>query len=253
MKRLLSLVIAIVLMLTVTVSATAADFVESITNKGAPELVVIDYVDGKPVVGHVVDSDGNELSTEFIECLVITSVAEAENDSDIPDDAKKVLLDVYEELNNSGANLSDICPDLDTVVKEKWDKNKTANDLVVKDLFDISDLCDDINTYLPQYGATLELTFDLGIGAGMFVAAMVYVDGKWEPVVNAINNGDGTVTVSFDKLCPVAFMVPGSDADLSVVSPTTSDASNAIVWGFVMLISLVAIAALVIYRRKVND
>lgn len=253
MKKLLSLVIAIVLMLTVTVSATAADFVESITNKGAPELVVVDYVDGKPVVGHVVDADGNELSTELIECLNITSIAEAETDPDITDEAKETLLAAYEELKNSGANLSDICPDLDTVVKEKWDKNKTANDLVVKDLFDISDLCDDINTYLPQHGATLDLTFDLGIGAGIFVAAMVYVDGKWEPVVDAINNGDGTVTVSFDKLCPVAFLVPGSGANLSVVSPTTSDASNIVIWGFVMLMSLVAIVALVIYRRKLND
>ncbi len=252
MKRILTLVMAVVLMLTLTLSATAAEFVESITNKGAPELVVVDYVDGKPVVGHVVDADGNELSTEFIDCLVVTSVAEAEDDPDIPDDAKETLLKVYEELN-SGVDLSDVCPELDTIVKEKWDKNKTANDLVVKDLFDITDLCDDIDTYLPQHGATLDLTFDLGIAAGTFIAAMIYVDGKWEPVVNTINNGDGTVTVSFDKLCPVAFMVPGSGANLSVVSPTTNDASNIFVWGFVLLMSLVAIAALVVYRRKISD
>ena len=94
MKRILTLVMAIVLMFTLTLSATAAEFVESITNKGAPELVIIDYVDGKPVVGHVVDEDGNELSTEFIDCLVVTSVAEAETDPDIPDDARETLLKV---------------------------------------------------------------------------------------------------------------------------------------------------------------
>ena len=81
---------------------------------------------------------------------------------------------------------------------------------------------------------------------------MVYVDGKWQPVVDTINNGDGTVTVKFDKICPVAFLVPGSGENMSTVSPTTSDASGIILWGSVMAVSLLAIFALVIFRRRVN-
>lgn len=252
MKRLLTLALAIVLMLTLTLSATAAEFVESVTNKGAPELVIIDYVDGKPVVGFVTDADGNKLSTEFLDCLIITSIAEAATDPDIPEDAKETLIKAYEELTEGGKKLSEVCPELEDIVKEKWGKDKSADDLVIKDFFDITDVCDDIETYLPQHGATLELTFDLGIGNGVFITAMVYVDGKWQPVVDCVNNGDGTVTVTFDKICPVAFLVPGDGVNLSTVSPTTADTSNIVIWSSVMLFALVAIAALFVYRRRVN-
>ncbi len=251
MKRIITLVLAVVLMLTITVSATAAEFVESITNKGAPQLVVIDQVDGKDVVGYIKDSNGDQLSTEYIECLIITSVSEAEDDPDIPDDAREELLEVYDELRKPGTNLSEVCPDLDDIVKNNWDPNKSANDLVVKDLFDISDLCDDIKDHLKD-GAVLDLTFDLGIASGTFITAMVYVDGKWQPVVSCVNNGDGTVTVEFDKICPVAFLVPGSGVSMSTVSPTTSDASGIVLYSGILFVSLMAIVALVIYRRKVN-
>lgn len=252
MKRIFTLVIAIVLMLTLTLSATAAEFVESVTNKGAPQLVVIDQLNGKDVVGFITDADGNQLSAEFIECLIITSVAEAETDPDIPEDAKKLLLDLYKQMTADDAKLSELCPALDELVKEQLGEDASADDLVVKDFFDITDICDEIATFLPQHGATLDLTFEVGIGANEYIVAMVYVDGEWVPAVSTTNNGDGTVTVVFDKICPVAFLVPGSGSNFSTVSPTTSDMSDAILWSFVMLCSLVTIVALVIYRRKVK-
>lgn len=252
MKRIFTLVMAIVLMLTLTLSATAAEFVESVTNKGAPQLVVIDQLNGKDVVGFITDANGEQLSAEFIECLIITSVAEAETDPDIPEDAKEQLLSLYEELTADDMKLSEVCPALDDIVKEKLGSDKSADDLVIKDFFDITDICDEIATFLPQHGATLDLTFDIGIGAGEFITAMVYVDGEWVPTVNTVNNGDGTVTVVFDKICPVAFLVEGSGSNFSTVSPITSDMSDAIIWGFVMLLSLVTIVALVVYRRKIK-
>ena len=255
MKRLLALLIAIAMMFTLALSATAAEFVESITNKGAPELVIIDKLNGKDVVGFITDPNGNKLTTEYLDCLIITSIAEALQGVDMPEDAKEELLKVFEELKKSDLKLSDICPALTDIVKEKWGKDKSADDLVIKDLFDLSDVCDDIGKFLPEDGSTLDLTFDIGIKPGSFVAAMVYVDGKWVPVVDCVNNGDGTITVKFDQICPVAFLVPGegsSNIDMSVVSPTTSDTSGIIMWSAVMLTALAAIFALVIYRRRVN-
>ena len=250
MKKLFTITVAIIMILTITVSASAAQFVPSITNKGAPELVVIDIVDGKEVVGFITDAEGNQLSTEYLDCLIISSITEALNDADLPEGVKEVLLKVYDEFVK-GAKLSDVCPDLADIVKEKWGKDKTPDDLVIKDLFDVTDYCDDINEHL-NGGAVLDLTFDLGIGAGTFITAMVYVDGKWVPVKNCINNGDGTVTVEFTDICPVAFLVPGSGQNMDVVSPITADTSSIFTWGAVMVISLAAIVALVIYRRKVN-
>ncbi len=250
MKRLFSIVLAVVMMLTVTVSVSAAQFVPSITNKGAPELVVIDIVDGKEVVGFITDPDGNKLSTEFLDCLIISSITEALNGADLPDGVKDELLKVYNEFKE-GAKVSDLCPALTDIVKEKWGEDKNVDDLVIKDLFDVTDYCEDIPEHL-NGGAVLDLTFDLGIASGSFITAMVYVDGKWVPVKDCINNGDGTVTVKFDQICPVAFLVPGSGQNMDIVSPITADTSSVLIWGGIMLISLAAIVALVIYRRKVN-
>lgn len=250
MKRLLTIAIAVIMILAIGVSASAAQFVPSITNKGAPELVVLDVVDGKEVVGFITNSNGDKLSTEFLDCFVITSITEALNGADLPEDVKELLMKVYDEFLE-GKKLSDACPELTDIVKEKWDEDKTADDLVIKDLFDISDYCEDVPENLED-GAVLELTFDLGIANGSFITAMVYVDGKWVPVEDCINNGDGTVTVKFTQICPVAFLVPGSGQNMDVVSPITSDASSIALWGAVMVVALGAIVALVIYRRRVN-
>lgn len=249
MKRLLALTMVIVMMLTLTISASAATFVPSITNKGAPQLVVIDQLDGKDVVGYITDADGNQLSTEYLECLTITSLTEALNDPTVPDSIKDELIKVYEELNKSTTNIKKVCPAIDAIVKEKWGSDKSADDLVVKDLFDITDKCDDLKVHLVN-GAILDLTFDLGIGQNVFFTAMVYVDGKWQPVYDAINNGDGTVTVKFDKLCPVAFLVPSTQLNSDKVSPTTGDYTTVAIWGAVLVLSLISITGLLIYRRK---
>lgn len=250
MKRLLAVVLSIVIMLTLTISVSAAQFVPSITNKGAPNLIVIDQINGKDVVGYITNKDGEKISTEYIDCIIISTITQALNDEDLPEGVKEELLKVYDEFKN-GAKLADVCPELADIVKDKWDKDKTPDDLVIKDLFDVTDMCGDITKHLNN-DAVLDLTFDLGVNGSTFVTAIVYVDGKWVPVKDCINNGDGTVTVKFTQICPVAFLVPGSGQNMDVVSPITTDTSSVFVWGSVMLVSLVAIVALVIYRRKVN-
>lgn len=251
MKRLFTLALAIILMLSITVSANAAQFVESITNKGAPDLIIIDQINGKDVVGFITNPDGDKVSTEFIDCFEFYPLVDALTDSDIPENIKEELKKVYEELTKSDVDLEDVCPELADIVKDNWDKNKTPGDLVVKDLFYINENCEEFKEALKD-GNTIDLTFKVGVDAATFITAMVYVDGKWVPVDNCINNGDGTVTVTFSQICPVAFLVPGSSIEMNTVSPATSDVSGAILWGTVMVLSLAAIAVLVIYRRRVN-
>ena len=72
MKKVLSLVMAFVLALTITISATAATFVPSIENKGAPELIILDETDEGFVVGYITDKNGDKLTTEYLECFIIT-------------------------------------------------------------------------------------------------------------------------------------------------------------------------------------
>ena len=96
---------------------------------------------------------------------------------------------------------------------------------------------------LEPAGVTLELTFKLGVKATDKVYTMTYKDSEWNPIVSTTNNGDGSVTCVFEKLCPIEFSintegsVPGGDLD------------NTSIWGIVALVSLLAIVALtVVYR-----
>ena len=119
---------------------------------------------------------------------------------------------------------------------------------------------DELKNELPKVGNTLELKFDLSLPKDAFITAMVYVDGKWQPIVETKNNGDGTITCVFEEICPVAFLTTGSgtatntpqtDANVNADSVITGDTvNNIILWSVVILMSLSVMAAMFIYNRK---
>lgn len=257
MKKFFSVMLAIAMLFCVSFSvmATNVEFVPSITNKGAPEIVITIDDDGN-LIGGIYDADGNLLSKEYEDCIVITSVSDADKSKDIPKKAKEILKDAYEELNEKGSKLSELCPELNDIVKEKFGDDYDADDLVVRDLFDVTSQCDNIDKYLNGGDNTFEITFKLPLSASEFVTAMVYVDGEWKVVPKVVNNGNGTVTVSFNEICPVAFLVPGDSIGETSV-PATGDAfySDVILWGSLMAVSLAGIVVVLVSlsrRRKKN-
>lgn len=264
MKKLMSLIMVMAVMMACSISAmaTEVDFVPSISNKGAPELVITYDANGKMVIGHIFGGGGSIISTEYKDCLVITSVYDAKTSTTIPEDAKEELLKVFDELNADDAKLSKICPELNDIVKDELGDDWTADDLVVRDLFDITGLCDDLNIELPKDGNTIELKFDLSLPKDAFITAMAYVDGSWQPIVETVNNGDGTITCVFEDICPVAFLTTGSGTATNTPSTDTnvnpdsvvtgSTLNNIILWSVVLLMSLSVIIAMVVYNRKRN-
>ena len=252
MKKLVSFVLVAVMLLSFSVSAMAAGFTPSVTNKGAPEIVFEIDSDGRRILGYIRDEDGNIVATCSEDCIVITSIAEAENSTKITEEEKKILQDAYNELNKTDTKLSELCPDLNDIAKDLIGNNATADNFVIRDFFDLSPQCDDLKNHLPKDGTTIDITFDCAIASGTDIVAMVYVDGKWKPVAKAVNNGNGTVTITFEEVCPVAIMVPADAQNDSYVPVTgVNTQSNALIWGSVMLVSLVSIVALVyISRRK---
>ncbi len=249
MKKWLSILLAIVALfsLTLNVAATEVTFVDSIINKGAPDVIIEVNEEGDSVIGEIVNADGDVISEEEEEHIIITSVSDAETSTDIPEDAKELLQDLYEEFNEPGTKLSELFPELDEILPDDMD----ADDLVVRDLFDITAVCDDLKTELPKDGNTIDLSFKVSLGKEQPIYAMVYVDGKWTVVPKIVNNGDGTVTVTFDQLGPVAFLVPAAGG---TSSPTTGEShTDLIVWGSVLAISAAALVVLaVLHRRKSN-
>ena len=248
MKKILSIVLAVLVMVApFTVAVSAENFVPSISYKPAPELVSEEDEDGRQVIGVVIDADGNAISTEYHECIVITPVSEAEDSDDIPEAAADLLLSVYSEISNSDFKLSSLSEELNKRVASDIGEGKNADDLIVKDLFDVTVLCDELKESLAPIGNTLTLTFKVSVDKGVPVYAMTYKNGQWAPIVNVVNNNDGTITCTFEDFCPVAFFVPAST---EVNPPQTGDTTETIIWAVVMISAISLIVALVAVNRK---
>lgn len=235
MKKTLCLitVMALVLSLACTVFAAQDDFVDSITYKGAPELVPDE--DGN--IGVLYDEDGQVIDEIGNDCLVITSIADIDKSDKIPEDAKNELKEVYEAL-------------MDGSMKLPYEGDE---DMVIRELIDASWLCvgtsEDHEAMLKPEGVTLELTFDLGVGKDVDVTVMTYVDGKWSPIVSVKNNGDGTVTCVFEEICPIAFSVPVKD---NTPPAQTGDQTDLALWIGIMCVSALALAAVVVLFIRKN-
>ncbi len=238
MKKILVCLVAIMLCVSMAAPAFATDFTPSVENKPAPELVPIVDPDGNPRPGAIMDEDGNIISYLDEDCIVITSVADADISTEIPKDAKSLLLWLYQQVMKGDMK----------VPYELHNPTYGPDDMIVRDMFDITFLCEDHPEMLEAVGVVLVLTFDLGVKPDQDVSVMTYKeeDGGWADIHDITNNGDGTVTCVFEHLCPVAFSVAVGDG------PTqTGDTDTFSVWGIVALGALVAIAVLTyVYYRS---
>lgn len=238
MKKLIALLTVLMICISLAVPAAAAEkgFVPSISYKPAPEIVPVTDPDGNPAIAVLRDADGNIIAYITENCLVITSVSEAETSTEIPEDAAALLLELYQKLLSGDM----------TLPYDKLDGNPDGQNMIIRDLFDASWLCADHPELLAQDGVTMDIIFDLGVEAKRDVYGMVYLDGQWVPTVKCVNNGDGTVTCTFDELCPIVFAVEGSSD-----SSKTGDVDNTIWWTLAAVAALAAIVVLtVIYRRS---
>lgn len=251
MKRVISLVIAAVLCLSLAVPVFADEFVPSITAKPAPQIIPVLDDEGNEAIGEILDADGNVIGYLYEECLIITPVSEAASSAEIPDAAEELLLSVYEQLSNGSMDLP----------YDKFNANLDPSTMVIKDLFDVSWRCGEGNPEMmasghPNHpeevapvGITIRIIFDLDVSKNANVYCMSYKNGSWNPVVSCKNNGNGTVTAVFEDFCPVSFSV-GS----TYVTPpaSTGDNTNIQLWLIVMAVSVVALGAvLVLSNRKV--
>lgn len=241
MKKVVICIAVLAMVLSLCVPAMAADFMPSVNNKPAPEIVPVPEggSGGKPTIGVIRDENDKIIGYVYEDCLVVTPVSEVDQSKDIPEDAKQLLKDIYDKLTNGGM----------TLPYEEVNPNLNPGNMVIRDLFDASWLCGDHPELLSKPGNTLELTFKLGVAPGVEVVTMTYINGKWVPVVSTVNNGDGTVTCVFDEICPIAFSVRTDVTE----SEKTGDISS-LLW---VIIALVALAALVvvtvIYRRNMKE
>ena len=228
MKKLLSAIVALVMVCSMACFAFATEdlFVPSITDKGAPVVVEALLVEGQK------EEDVTK------DCLVITPVAKAQENMAILPDAMTLLLDVYSKLDNGTMKLP----------TEKLKEGLRHEEVVIRDLVDITLICKEDPSHSERLadGAKLVITFEIrGLKESDAIHVMSYKNNEWNPIAKVVNNGDGTITCTFDHLCPVAFIV---DKDLSDTGDMFK--TELLFWSFAMVASAVALVVVVSKRRQ---
>lgn len=173
MKKIISVVIAIVVCLSLVGVVMAAEgvFTPSVTYKGQPDVTAVEGAEGTG-------------------CLRIVPYAERE--ALLSAEEAALLEEVYTKLENGELKLP-------------------KEEAVVRELLDVALACD--HDHAAQFAAgeiAITVTFDLGVEADEVVSVYSYVevDGEYKWVeAQVANNGDGTVAATFAKLCPVAIAV----------------------------------------------
>ena len=123
--------------------------------------------------------------------------------------------------------------------------------MVIRDLFDVSWLCGEGSGYTdhPDHpamvapkGVVVRVTFDVDIGKNVKVYTLSLKNGGWNPIVETVNNGDGTVTCTFEDFCPVAMSV-----ETGSTQPPAQTGDNKLgLWITAMSVSVLALGALLV-------
>lgn len=202
MRKVIAVVLAIVLCLSIAVVAAADAFAPSVTAKPAPDVVGA----GEKNTVEVKDESGKVVASVEAVKLEVTPVAAVMNEEakNITEEKAEALKKVYEELSKKDADIAATVEGLEDVLKEQ---KIDASKLVVKDLFDISVKDEAIEKHLEKEGNTIEVVLKADIQEGQFVTVAVFKDGKWVIAENVVVNEDGTILVTLEYLGAVAIIV----------------------------------------------
>ncbi|MBR3289334.1 MAG: hypothetical protein IKI63_00995 [Clostridia bacterium] len=227
MKRIAMAVVAVVMMLTMLMTATADNFINSVAQVGRPEL------QGNPEIAQGV-------------YLILTPYAQR---ATLPDDG--AMMDEAYNLVKSASDLTALNVDLKSLSAEL---GIPASDLVVSDLFDLSLIYESGGfvldpELLAQYTpVTASVKADL---LDRFVALLHYKDGEWEMIKKASVKDDEILTFTTDTLSPFAIIVrrdgttPGGESDAP--SPETGDVQP---WGFAVLMAVSGLLVCLLFIRR---
>ncbi len=240
MKNIVRMCMAMMLVLAMVVPTFAAEFVKSIEVKPTPIIINAE----------IVDEDGNVILELEEGDIIITPLADID-DADIPQEAKDLLKEVYEDLMDGTVTLDEVEGLLEQL-KEFLGEEATIDDITIRDLFDVT-IINPEALGLMEDGYMLKVTFDLGVDQDEFLAVMAYGE-KWDLVYDVQVNADGTVTVIFNHISPIAFLTAGQNmfADGEDI-PATGDTTNVALYAGMGVVALGALAGLIVMRRRQGE
>ena len=178
------------------------------------ELVTIEKepITEREIAGHLVNEKDEVLSITYQDCLIITPVEDVPDSFYITGEEKLVMKEFHDGIKSGEISFTQESPELEALVKEKLGADATADELSLLELLDVKVICHELTTYLPPEHTTVTLTFNIGVAADAEVFVVTYKNDKVVLAEDVVNNGDGTVTATFESFCPVAFLVNETEA-----------------------------------------
>ena len=242
MKKIVCLltVLLLCMSLVVPVFATETGFVPSITYKPNPEVVPIPGAPEDDIIGVIRDPEGNIAGYVSHGCLKITPIADVWNEEiEVPKVIEELLLYVYDKLNDGSMKIP----------YEKHNADLNAANMVIRDLFDARWVCEEHRAMIEKEGYTFELTFKLGVVADAQIFVMTFDEKteEWDPIVKSVNNGDGTVTCTFEHLCAIEFSMP---LNAATVPSEAVQAPNLLPYIIALVVAVVAFVVIMATKKK---
>lgn len=222
MKKWICILAALALLAAFGCPAFAAEdtFVPSISYKDGPEII-----------------DASMQEQTVGSCLVVTSLkAASEKTTDISQQARDLLLEVYEKISSGEMELP---VDEGYVVRELVDLSWKQVACIEQEHGDAERLAQD--------GVTVRVRFEMGVDADDELVVLAYRDGAWEQVESVTVDEDGSVTCEFSHFCPVAFCV---DARQQVPPTGDLNAQSVMLWVLLMAASAMTLVVMLVDRRR---
>ncbi len=217
MKKVFTVVLAMVMVLTMGVSAFAAtdSFFKSPSVNPAPDL-------------EKVDNPNDGCTAE----IIITPYSERD---ELDDESQKDIEDAYDTIKNNEDGSS-----LDEALEELADDDHPVDALAISDLFDIDYTnCDIHDEHDP---VTITITAET---ANNFVGLLVYVNGEWKIVDGTtVNKEETTLTFKAAEFGPYAIVVDTEG------SPSTGDPGIPWFWFVLLGVSGAGLIAVAIVSKK---
>ncbi len=242
MKKMMAVLLAVVLVMTLSLSVMAApsDFVPSAEIKPAPGIVDQPTEDGTPAVGVIIMPDGTIIPVPS-DAIIITPLEGA--DDAVPPSIGDALDNSFDDVNNA-SSLEDLIDSLQDIL-DQIANGVSADNLVITDMFHIY-LTDEYAKYLDE-GGKLQLILRAPAGVLMTFAD---INGVWSALFgdSFIDNGDGTYTLIISDIGTYAFVKDAGKVDVDpdapgVSSPTTGDKTTLyIVIGSVLMLAAIVFA-----------
>ena len=243
MRKVICLMTVLLLCVSLVMPAFAQEdeFVPSITYKPEPEIVPVQGEDGKEYIGVIRNAEGEIIDYVEAGCLRIVPVAHLwDEEIEVPEDVENLLRFVYQGLIDRSIEIP-----YAELQAELADSN-----MVIRDLFDARWGCEEHPEMVAPEGIVLEITFDLGVmeNAEIFVTTYDEATKAWTGIVKTVNNGDGTVTCTFEHLCAIAFSMGIAKAPAPVEEPTGM--MGILPWIILLVIAVVAVVVILVSKKK---